>query len=137
MRLYVAAPLFTEAERAFNLVLARALEAEGHRVYLPQRDTPTAEETGRTATIFQANIAALRTAEAVVAVCDGAQVDDGTAWEIGYACGRNIQIFGLRTDVRIVQRADEAINLMILESLSELSPTIEQLLHTIRYAERP
>jgi hypothetical protein len=26
MRLYVAAPLFTEAERAFNLVLARALD---------------------------------------------------------------------------------------------------------------
>lgn len=38
MRLYVAAPLFTEAERAFNLVLARALEAAGHDVYLPQRD---------------------------------------------------------------------------------------------------
>ena len=48
-----------------------------------------------------------------------------------------VQIFGLRTDVRIVQRADEAINLMILESLSERSPTIEQLVHTIRYAERP
>jgi hypothetical protein len=48
-----------------------------------------------------------------------------------------IQIFGLRTDARIGQRSDEPINLMILESLSELSPTIEQLLHTIRYAERP
>jgi len=36
-----------------------------------------------------------------------------------------------------VQRADEPINLMILESLSELSPTIEQLVHTIRYVERP
>jgi len=29
MRLYVAAPLFTEAERAFNFVVARALEVEG------------------------------------------------------------------------------------------------------------
>jgi hypothetical protein len=35
------------------------------------------------------------------------------------------------------QRADEPINLMILEALSELSPTIEQLIHTIQYAERP
>jgi nucleoside 2-deoxyribosyltransferase len=61
----------------------------------------------------------------------------GTAWEIGYAYGKNIQIFGLRTDARIAQRADEPINLMILESLSELSPTIEQLVHTLRYAERP
>src|SRR5262249_18482694 len=114
MRLYVAAPLFTEAERAFNLVLARALEAEGHQVYLPQRDTPSSDAADRTTTIFYANLAALRKADGVVAVCDGSQVDDGTAWEIGYAYDKNIQIFGLRTDVRIVQRADELINLMIL-----------------------
>jgi hypothetical protein len=36
-----------------------------------------------------------------------------------------------------VQQADEHINLMILESLSELSPTIAQLIHTLRYADRP
>jgi nucleoside 2-deoxyribosyltransferase len=49
-----------------------------------------------------------------VAVCDGSQVDDGTAWEIGYAYGRNIQIFDLRTDARIAQ-----------------------LIHTLRYADKP
>jgi nucleoside 2-deoxyribosyltransferase len=118
-------------------VLARALEAEGHQVHLPQRDTPNTQAADRTTSIFYANLAALRRADAIVAVCDGSQVDDGTAWEIGYAYGKNIQIFGLRTDARIVQRADEPINLMIVESLSELSPTIEQLVHTIRYAERP
>jgi nucleoside 2-deoxyribosyltransferase len=137
VRLYLAAPLFTEAERAFNLVLAQALEAEGHQVYLPQRDTHSTQAPDRTTTMFYANLAALRKADAVVAVCDGSQVDDGTAWEIGYAYGKNIQILGLRTDTRIVQRADEPINLMILESLSELLPTIEQLVHAIRYAERP
>jgi nucleoside 2-deoxyribosyltransferase len=137
MRVYLAAPLFTEAERAFNLVLARALEAEGHQVYLPQGATPETEAADRTTRTFYANLAALRRADAVVAVCDGSQVDDGTAWEIGYAYGKNIQIFALRTDARIVQRADEPINLMILESLSELSPTIEQLVHAIRYVERP
>jgi nucleoside 2-deoxyribosyltransferase len=137
MRLYVAAPLFTEAERAFNLVLVCALEAAGHDVYLPQRDTPTAEGAERTRSIFRANLATLAKADAVVALCDGPQVDDGTAWEIGYAYGRNIQVFGLRTDSRIGQQADERFNLMILESLSELSSTIEQLVHTLRYAPHP
>jgi nucleoside 2-deoxyribosyltransferase len=136
MRLYLAAPLFTGAERAFNLVLARALEAAGHEVYLSQRDTPPTQDAQRTMTIFYANVAALRNAAAVVAVCDGSQVDDGTAWEIGYAYGRNIQILGLRTDLRIVQGPDEPINLMILESLSELSPTIEHLLYRIRDTEQ-
>ena len=136
MTLYIAAPVFTEAERAFNVVLARALEADGHNVYLPQRDTPPANGQERTATIFRANLSAIGRADALVAVCDGPQVDDGTAWEIGYAYGRNLQIFGLRTDSRIVQQPDERINLMILESLSELSATIEQLVHTVRYAAR-
>ena len=137
MRLYVAAPLFTEAERTFNQVLARSLEAERHDVYLPQRDTPPVEGVGRTTGIFRSNLAALAKADAVVAVCDGPQVDDGTAWEIGYAYARNIHIYGLRTDSRIGQHADEPVNLMILESLSELSSTIEQLVHTLRYADRP
>ena len=72
-----------------------------------------------------------------MAVCEGPQVDDGTAWEVGYAYGRNIPVYGLRTDARIGQQADERINLMILESLNELSPTIAQLIHTLHYAEIP
>jgi nucleoside 2-deoxyribosyltransferase len=52
MRLYIAAPLFTEAERAFNLVLAAALEAAGHDVYLPQRDTPAVEGAERTSDLL-------------------------------------------------------------------------------------
>jgi nucleoside 2-deoxyribosyltransferase len=120
MRIYLGAPLFTEAERAFNLVLARSLEADGHDVYLPQRDTAPAAGPARTTSMFHWSLAALTRAEAVLAVCDGPHADDGTAWEIGYADARNIQVYGLRTDSRIGQQADEQINSMILESLSEL-----------------
>src|SRR5438128_8963994 len=137
MKIYLAGPLFTEAERAFNLELAHLLEKEGHEVYLPQRETPAASGPGRTATIFRANLTGLKHADCVVAICDGPQVDDGTAWEIGYAWGRNIPVFGVRTDARLVQQPDERINLMILESLNELSPSIPQLIHTLRYAEIP
>jgi hypothetical protein len=35
------------------------------------------------------------------------------------------------------ERAFDLVPARALESLSELSPTIEQLAHTIRYAERP
>src|SRR3989441_12189334 len=109
MKLYLAAPLFSEAERTFNLALADALSAAGHDVYLPQRDTPTIEGPARTTAVFRANLAALSNADAVVAVCEGPQVDDGTAWEVGYAYGRNIPVYGLRTDARIGQQADERI----------------------------
>ncbi len=135
MKIYLAGPLFTEAERAFNLELAHLLEKEGHEVYLPQRDTPAASGPGRTATIFRANLTGLKHADSVVAICDGPQVDDGTAWEIGYAWGRNIRVYGLRTDSRVVQQQDERINLMILESLDGFSSSVSQLIHTIRHAK--
>jgi nucleoside 2-deoxyribosyltransferase len=131
----LAAPLFTEAERLFNVAVASRLRDESHEVYLPQCETPAIEGAGRTTTIFRANLAALATADAIVAICDGPQVDDGTAWEIGYAYGRTIPVYALRTDTRVVHQADERINLMILESLNELSPAVEQLIHTLRYAE--
>lgn len=38
MRVYFAGPLFSEAERVFNLRLAEKLEAKGYQVFLPQRD---------------------------------------------------------------------------------------------------
>jgi nucleoside 2-deoxyribosyltransferase len=38
MLIYVAGPLFSEAERRFNLDLTERLEALGFRVFLPQRD---------------------------------------------------------------------------------------------------
>ena len=56
MKIYLAGPLFTEAERAFNLELAHLLEKEGHEVYLPQHENPAASGPGRTATIFRANL---------------------------------------------------------------------------------
>ena len=85
MKLYLAAPLFSEAERAFNLAVAQALSAAGHEVYLPQRDTPRVDGTTRTTAIFRANLSAVAKVDAVVAVCEGSQIDDGTAWEVGYA----------------------------------------------------
>ena len=38
MRLYFAAPLFSQAERRFNEHLTHRLEVQGFTVFLPQRD---------------------------------------------------------------------------------------------------
>jgi nucleoside 2-deoxyribosyltransferase len=119
VRVYLAGPLFTDAERTFNVVLAARLEAAGHRVFLPQRDAPQARGRGYAARIFRSDRRGLDGAEAVVAVCDGALVDDGTAWEIGYACARGVPVIGLRTDVRIAG-PEERVNLMVQQSLVRL-----------------
>lgn len=123
MRVYMAGPLFSEAETQFNVKLAAALRAAGHEVFAPQEIDQNLS-TGYPARIFKADVEAQDWAEIYVAVLDGPDVDSGTAWEMGYARGKGKLIFGLRTDFRIFG-PEEKINLMCQESCVNISDTIE------------
>jgi nucleoside 2-deoxyribosyltransferase len=97
MKLYFAGPLFSAAERAWNLELVAALRAGGHEVFVPQDQEP-----GRNAAaIFATDIGGIDWADAIVAVMDGPDPDSGTAWECGYAYGRK-PILLIRTDFRVI-----------------------------------
>jgi nucleoside 2-deoxyribosyltransferase len=128
---YLAGPLFTEAERVFNLALAGGIEKLGYRVFLPQRDVAAARGRGRTRRLYEGCLRGLRAADLVVAVCDGAIADDGTAWECGHAVGVGTPVYVLRTDVRRVA-ADEHVNLMIQESAAAVFTTVPRLLAALR-----
>ena len=109
---YLAGPLFSDGEQAFNLALARRIEGLGYRVFLPQRDVPPARGRRRTQRLFEGCLDGLRSADIVVAICDGAMADDGTAWEAGYATASGKLVYAPRTDVRRAA-GDEHVNLMI------------------------
>jgi hypothetical protein len=91
VRLYVAAPLFTAAERDWNARLAAGLRAAGHDVFLPQEQEPGLDGPA----IFATDVAGIDGAEGLVAIMDGPDPDSGTAWEVGYAYaarpGRRLQ----------------------------------------------
>ena len=123
---YLAAPLFSDAERAYNLVLRNLLEKNGYPVYLPQETGEGFAGPERDAAIFQGHVTALDAASCVVAVCDGADTDSGTAWEIGYAAAKGIPVIALSTDRR-TPWAGKKVNLMIRQS-AELAGTAEELL---------
>jgi nucleoside 2-deoxyribosyltransferase len=114
-RIYLAAPLFSDAERAYNLVLKDLLAAHGYPVYLPQETGEGIEGPERDGAIFRSHISALDTASCVVAVCDGVDTDSGTAWEMGYAAAKGIPVIALSTDRR-GPWAGRRVNLMIRES---------------------
>ena len=136
MTLYLAGPLFTAAERDFNLVLARQLEKLGYRVFLPQRDVPPARGPHRTRRLYDGCLRGLRSSDVLVAVCDGATADDGTAWEIGHAVALGKAVYALRTDSRRVS-PDEHVNLMIQESVTALVRTVPRLLSALARGVRP
>ncbi len=116
-RIYLAAPLFSEAEQAYNLVLHDLLEEHLFDVYLPQDvgDTSHTRNRDEHAAIFAQHIQALQDADTVVAVIDGADADSGTSWEMGYAFALGKQVVALRTDFRIAGY-HERVNLMLEES---------------------
>jgi nucleoside 2-deoxyribosyltransferase len=117
-RVYLAAPLFTGAERAWNATLRDLLAAHLFEVFLPQEQGKDSEE-GRDSLsverIYAKNRAALEAAHLVVAVCDGADADSGTAWEMGYAYARGKPVYAVRTDFRRVGES-ERVNLMLEHS---------------------
>lgn len=115
--IYLAAPLFSEAERAYNAALARLLQEHLFEVYIPQDvgDDSAGRDLAEHRRMFAAHQQALDDADAVVAVIDGADADSGTAWEMGYASARGKPVFALRTDFRKVG-LHEHVNLMLEQS---------------------
>ena len=112
MKIYMAGPLFSTAELAFNRQLAALLRGRGHEVFLPQeheqrKDLPKA--------IFESDIKGLDWADIVVACLDGPDPDSGTCWELGYAYARGKLSIVYRTDFRLFEGTDP-INLMMSES---------------------
>ena len=159
--IYQAGPLFSDAEKEWHARLSKKLEKAGHEVIWPGAlltDAQVAAAGGRAPELlFQTCKAALdrcceldasrnaRLAEmnyadsdeqggaCVVALLDGPQVDDGTAWEIGYACARGLPVYGIRTDSRQAgETRFNRVNSMVECSLSGLASTVQELLKLIR-----
>ena len=95
MRIYFAGPLFTAAERDWNVALASALRGAAHEVFLPQEQEPGKDAAG----IFATDVGGIDWAEVLVAIMDGADPDSGTCWEVGYAYLKK-PIVLVRTDMR-------------------------------------
>ena len=130
-RVYLAAPLFSEAERLYNVHIAGLLKKNLFEVCLPQDagDDSAAREKNVQDRLFSANTKALEEADIVVAIIDGADADSGTAWEMGYAFARGKPVIALRTDFRCVGTS-EKVNLMLEQSATVVT-TPEELLDAV------
>jgi len=128
--IYLAAPLFSDAERAYNILVRDRLKAHGYSVYLPQEAGEASERPERDRAIFGSHLKALDEARCVVAICDGADTDSGSAWEMGYAVARGIPVIALSTDRRRTGEG-KRVNLMIQES-AEVVRTVEEVLAALR-----
>ncbi len=128
---YLAAPLFSEAELDFNRKLRDGIKMAGFKVFLPQEDSNNIkDERTRQKIIFGKNESAIKNSDIIVAVLDGTDVDSGTAWEIGYAYALGKLILGLRTDFRTLG-IEGTVNLMIERSVL-LCMNIPELMNRLK-----
>ena len=125
MKIYIAAPLFSIAEKKQNERLANILESCGHEVFLPQRDGGCFAElpnfvdgTSREAILHRKDIAALNWCDTILFVFDGRVPDEGACFELGYAYAKGKRCVGFKTDSRsLIQGCD---NLMIVVSIETI-----------------
>ena len=128
MQIYLAGPLFTQAERRWLRELHRLLGERGHKVFLPQDDAglPLIQNPPDFHGAFEICRDAIDRADAVIAVLDGADADSGTAWECGYAYARGKPVIALQTDFRGGE--DDSLNLMLRRSSTRViqHPGVEE-----------
>jgi nucleoside 2-deoxyribosyltransferase len=131
MRIYLAGPLFTMAEREWNVRLKEALEEYDIDVWLPQENEPR-ERTARE--IFLKDVEGIDWAEGVIAIMDGPDPDSGTSWECGYAYAKGKPIILLRTDFRTNPDGFAPYNLMLTESANEATFLPGKAVYEIAFA---
>lgn len=102
---YIAGPLFSQAEREFleKIVdfLARSAGLDPlANFFLPHRDGGELGKGPSRDEIFHLDLNRIASSNVVVALLDGQDVDSGTCIELGYAYAKHKKIFGLLTDFR-------------------------------------
>lgn len=122
---YLAAPLFNERERDYNVKLSQLL-SDHLDVWLPQRDGSLLADMLEAGVpqivaqrrVYEQDCKAMASADLLVAVLDGAHVDEGVAFEIGYMKGLRKICVGLQTDVR--RALPSGNNPMLIGSLDQI-----------------
>jgi len=145
MKFYLAGPLFTQAEqdwwRGFRTRLQQLIEQRGADAEIvwpfelagPEQVAAWGDRAKHE--IFNLCRKHLEDTDIVIALLDGAQVDDGTAWEIGFFYARKRKghyVLGLRTDFRSAGDAPTAtVNLMIDCTCDIIAGSVDELLEEV------
>ena len=144
MKIYLAGPIFSEADQEWLLRLKIRIEefarSKGKKVEViwPYEliDRLEIESLGELAKqeIFDRCRSNLDRADLLIALLDGSQVDDGTAWEVGYffSIRDRSKIIGIRTDFRRAgETGTSVVNAMIETSCGKIIKSVEELMEVL------
>ena len=107
-KIYIAGPLFSEAELEYNLQLDYFLTNLGYKTFLPQRDGYKLADlllkdihiSTATDIIFKKDLDEIKDSDIIVFIMDGRVPDEGACLEVGYAYALGKECIGIKTDSR-------------------------------------
>ena len=108
MKVYIAAPLFTDEEKQIIRQVAHLIKEAGHEVYLPMENgvhnpwSHSNQDWGKL--LFDKDVAGIDSCDSVVAIYYGMDSDTGTSWELGYAFAKSKRVvvfhnYNIDTDI--------------------------------------
>lgn len=132
-RVYIAGPLFSDAERSFNKMLKQQLSTE-FDIYLPQEDGHLLVELVKNGSepefaskiVFNRDVMEIKECDILLIILDGRAVDEGAAFELGVAYSLGKKCVGLQTDYRRLLPLGN--NPMIENSLEKIYLSTEAML---------
>lgn len=148
MKLYFAAPLFSESEKNFNIKLTQKIESLGFEVFLPQRDGIVKDNNSlesksvaeKNREIFIMDRDRIFQTDVFLFVMDGRVPDEGASVALGMAYTQKLLenkktvLIGLHTDSR-ASFLDSKLNPMLCSPLDQLVSTEEELISFLKQIE--
>ncbi len=137
MKVYIAAPLYCEYERDYNLKIDSLLKENGFDTYLPQRDggclalmEDYIDGIDKNTYVFNKDIEAMNHSDVFLFLLDGRVPDEGACVALGYYYSTGKPTVGLKTDDRtLCQNLD---NLMIRKALGKICTNKEELIDYLK-----
>ena len=137
LNIYLAGPLFSEAERAWIDRIAERLRAEGFECFVPHEHFDALAEL-TPAEVYRVDGAGIRAANVLFAWLDGPMVDDGTACEIGIFYGlmrsdpEKKGIVGMTHDIRAMRDSNregevKGLNLFVVGCIEAAGTIVTSL----------
>lgn len=128
-KIYLSGPLFSQAEIDWASRIKSSLESQLEAEVI----WPHEIASGSPRAIFEANTRALMGCDIMIAILDGPQVDDGTAWEMGYFYSLGKRVLGIRTDFRRAGETPQSkVNIMLEQSCLSIKESIEELVTELK-----
>ena len=107
MKVYIAAPLFSQGERQFNEQIDEIIRSCGHETFLSQRegrcvvDLPDIiDGMPKRKYLFHFDCEHMDWCDAVLFLFDGRVPDEGACFELGYCYAKGKRCIGYKTDAR-------------------------------------